>query len=218
MLASPSNPTGAVHTHAALDELTAELERRQIPWISDEVYAGFVFDGELPVPRARTPDAGLTISGLSKNMSMTGWRIGWVAGPQEILARITAVHQSMVTCASSVSQRAALAAFTREGRRAAARYQAIFRRRRALMATELERLPRLKFTRPDGAFYFFVDVSAHGDSLELARRILDRRNVICIPGEAFGPAGRGYLRLSFAAGEDEIERGVRAIGEELSAG
>lgn len=215
ILCAPSNPTGACMAPDDLRVLVDLLGRRKIPWISDEIYAGFHYGERLVSPVELDPGGGLLVSGLSKDMSMTGWRVGWVAGPVEIVGRIVAAHQYLVTCAPSISQRAALAAFTPEGRAERKRYLEIFRRRRALMADELSRVPRVRFELPDGAFYFFVDVSAHGDSLEIARRILQRRQVVTIPGEAFGDGGKGFLRISFAAAEAEIREGVGRIASEL---
>jgi aspartate/methionine/tyrosine aminotransferase len=191
------------------------LGEAQVAWISDEVYAGFVYNAPALSP-ASLSTGGIVVSGLSKDSSMTGWRIGWVVGPPPIVARIIAVHQYLVTCASSISQAAALAAFGEAGRRERARMLERFRARRALMARELEAVPGIRFAMPDGAFYFFVDVAAHGDSRSVARRILDRCGVITIPGVAFGDNGEGWLRISYAAREEEIERGVRAIATELS--
>jgi aspartate/methionine/tyrosine aminotransferase len=216
LLCSPSNPTGAVNRDEDLAALAALLEGRGIAWISDEIYAGFHYDGEVP-SLARHSRGGLVISGLSKTLSMTGWRIGWSVGPQELVRRMTAVHQYMVTCAPSVSQRAAVAAFTPEGRAEAERYRTLFARRRERMAAELARIPGLDVPKPDGAFYFYVDVRSRGSSLEIARTLLDREGVVVIPGEAFGPAGAGYLRLSFAAGDADIVRGVAALGKVLAA-
>jgi aspartate/methionine/tyrosine aminotransferase len=85
------------------------------------------------------------------------------------------------------------------------------------MADELGRIPGLTINLPDGAFYFFVDVRAFGDSQEIARRLLSERRVIVIPGEAFGPGGAGFLRVSFAATDDDIRTGIRALGEELAS-
>jgi aspartate/methionine/tyrosine aminotransferase len=218
MLCAPSNPTGATIDRADLEELTRLLTSRGIPWLSDEVYSGFCYEGQFLSPAEIAPDGGLIISGLSKEMSMAGWRIGWVVGPPEILARLIAVHQYVVTCASSVSQAAAVASFSSAGAAARRRHLERFRRRRAVMSVELSRLPGVRFFEPDGAFYFFVDVSSHGDSMELGSRILERRRVVTIPGEAFGAGGRGFLRLSFAAREVEIREGIRRIGEELAAG
>lgn len=218
VLSAPANPTGACPEPRELERVLEMLERRGIPWLSDEVYAGLSYGVPLRSPLELAPTGGLVVSGLSKDLSMTGWRLGWLAGPREIIDRATAVHQQLVTCASSISQRAAIAAFTVRGCAARRRWVERLGRRRQLMARELERLPRVGFELPDGAFYFFVDVSAHGDSLELARRLLRRRKVVTIPGEAFGRRGKGHLRLSFAASEANIERGVRAIGEELTRG
>jgi aminotransferase len=96
-----------------------------------------------------------------------------------------------------------------------ARYLEIFSRRREIMAEELVRIPDLRFSPPAGAFYFFVDISAYGDSLAVSRRIMDNRKVITIPGEAFGENGGGFLRISFAASERAIREGVSRIAEEL---
>lgn len=216
ILCSPSNPTGAVNTADDLAELVAVLESRGVAWVSDEVYGGLAYDGPLPSPRTASAEGGVVISGLSKDFSMTGWRLGWVIAPRGIAPRITAVHQYLVTCAPSISQRAALAAFDARASGAVDEHLAIFRRRRDLMGTELSRIAGIRFRPPDGAFYFFVDVNAFGSSVETARRILERRKVVTIPGEAFGERGRGYLRISFAAAEDDIVRGVRAIGQELA--
>ena len=110
---------------------------------------------------------------------------------------------------------AALAAFTPEGRADGRALVDRFRRRRDRMARALSSVPGVRFALPDGAFYFFVDVSAHGSSLEVALRILERRNVVTIPGEAFGEGGAGWLRVSYAASETDIDRGVAAIAAEL---
>lgn len=216
ILCSPSNPTGAVDRDDDLRRLAAVLEARGVAWISDEIYGGFCYEGVAPSIRSFAPDGGVTLSGVSKDLSMTGWRIGWIVGPSAIAARITAAHQYLVTCASSVSQEAARAAVSSEADRERRRYLELFRARRDLMARELSRLPDVRFAVPEGAFYFFVDVSAHGGSIQVARRILERRRVITIPGEAFGENGAGYLRISYAATDADIVRGIRAIGEELA--
>ncbi len=217
ILCAPSNPTGACPDPSELRSLTRTLESRGIPWVSDEIYSGFSYDGKRPVsPADLAPEGGVVVSGLSKNMSMTGWRIGWIVGPPEVIRRATALHQYVVTCASSVSQRAALAAFSPRGKLAAARYLAVFAKRRALMAEELRQVPGIRYSAPDGAFYFFVEMSRHGNSIEVSRRILERCNVVTVPGVAFGPGGEGYVRLSFAATEQDIRKGVGRIAEELS--
>jgi aspartate/methionine/tyrosine aminotransferase len=218
ILCAPSNPTGAMIDRDDLAELSGGLERRGVPWLSDEIYAGFAYDEPFVSPSSFSAEGGLVISGLSKDAGMTGWRIGWVVGPPETVSRITAAHQYLVTCASSVSQAAARAAFSPRGRAERGRYLEIFRRRREVMGEELSRIPDLSYSRPDGAFYYFVDVSRYGDSLELAREILKRRKVVTVPGEAFGANGKGWLRLSYACSEQGIREGVRRIAEELKTG
>ena len=217
ILCSPSNPTGAMDSENDLAELGRELANRDIPWLSDEIYAGFAYERPAPSLSRLAPLGGVVVSGVSKDLSMTGWRIGWVVAPEAIAARIIAAHQYVVTCASSVSQAAALVALSHEAEHDRRAYLEIFRRRRAIMAEELRLIPNLPVTLPDGAFYFFVDVRAFGSSLEIAERLLTERHVIVIPGEAFGPGGVGFLRVSYAATEEHIRTGVRALGAELAA-
>ncbi|HEX4825453.1 MAG TPA: aminotransferase class I/II-fold pyridoxal phosphate-dependent enzyme [Candidatus Polarisedimenticolaceae bacterium] len=217
ILCSPSNPTGAMDLPEDLRTLARGLQDRGVPWISDEIYAGFAYDRSASSIATEAPEGGLVVSGLSKDLSMTGWRIGWVVGPQRVVARIIAAHQYVVTCASSVSQAAATVALSESAAPDRSAYLEIFRTRRALMAEELSRIPGLRVTVPDGAFYFFVDVRPFGSSASIAERLLARRHVITIPGEAFGPGGTGFIRISYAATDEHIERGVRALGEELRA-
>jgi len=217
ILCSPSNPTGAMDFDDDLETLANALAGRGIPWLSDEIYAGFAYERAAPSISRFAPAGGLVVSGLSKDLSMTGWRIGWVVGPEAIVARITAAHQYLVTCASSVSQAAAAVALGPDAEADRAAYLSIFRHRRALMADELRRIPQLPVSMPDGAFYFFVDVRAFGSSLAIAERLLRERRVIVIPGEAFGPGGAGFLRISYAATDEHIREGVRALGAELAA-
>ena len=126
ILCEPSNPTGAISDEEELSALADLLEARGIPWISDEIYSGYSYERPFRSISTLAPSGGLVIGGLSKDLSMTGWRIGWVIGPPEILERITAAHQYLVTCAPTISQHAALNAFTAAGRAEADRYLRIF--------------------------------------------------------------------------------------------
>jgi aspartate aminotransferase len=217
VLGSPSNPTGVVNRPHELAPLLEGLAARRVPWLSDEVYGGFCYEGEPVSPSTTAPEGGVVIGGLSKDASMTGWRIGWLVGPPELAARATAVHQYLVTCAPTPSQEAALAALGPAGVRERRQYLASFRRRRDAMDEALRRVPGVRWERPDGAFYFFVDVTRHGSCEDVARRILERRNVIVIPGVAFGDEGRGFLRISFAATEETIAEGIGRIAAELGS-
>ena len=216
ILNSPSNPTGSCLSRDEMGDLLASLSERGIAWISDEIYGGLRYESEAFSALEMSDGGGLVVSGLSKELCMTGWRVGWVVGDPTVVSRILPVHQHLVTCASSVSQNAALQAFSEEGYRARRECLEIFRSRRDLMAEELSQLPAVSFDLPDGAFYFFVDVSEHGDDLELCRRILERRQVITMPGQAFGARGKGYLRLSFGATEEAIREGMAGIRRELN--
>jgi len=215
ILCSPSNPTGAIDEDFELSRLAATLARAGVPFLSDEIYASFAYDGAAASISRHAPDGGLIVSGLSKDVAMTGWRLGWVVGPEEIVARLVACHQYVVTCASSISQAAALSALGPEGDVERARILEIFRARRAVMLEALRAIGR-DVSPPDGAFYFFVDVRDRGGSMAIAERLLAQR-VITIPGEAFGPGGAGFLRLSYAAREEDIRTGVEALGRVLSS-
>ncbi|HJQ96746.1 MAG TPA: aminotransferase class I/II-fold pyridoxal phosphate-dependent enzyme [Candidatus Polarisedimenticolaceae bacterium] len=215
ILCSPSNPTGAIDEDGELSRLAALLGRAGVPFLSDEIYASFAYERPATSISRHAPEGGLVVSGLSKDVAMTGWRLGWVVGPEEIVARLVACHQYVVTCASSISQAAALSALGPEGDLERRRILEIFRRRRAVMLNALRAIGR-DVSAPDGAFYFFVDVRDRGGSMAIAEQLLARR-VITIPGEAFGPGGAGFLRLSYAAREDDIRTGVETLGRVLSS-
>lgn len=217
VLCSPSNPTGAVIPRADLLTLIGELERRGVAWLSDEIYADFSYAGDfVSASDCSATGGGVVVSGLSKGCAMTGWRVGWAVGAAEIIQRLTTVHQYVVTCAPSVSQAAAVAAFSPRGRSERRRYVGILRDRREIMGAELRLLSGIRTVEPEGAFYYFVDVSRYGSSIELARRLLDKQKVITIPGEAFGTNAAGWLRLSFACSEQGIREGMGRIRDELS--
>ena len=231
LLCSPSNPTGAITDPATNEALTDLAVRHGVAWVSDEVYGAFVYDRPAGFPwqtktrqrktrqrKTRQASAGqaqsgqsgtgIVVSSLSKNVSMTGWRVGWAVGPREVVARITAAHQHLATCAPSISQRAAISAFSPAGRAAEQAYLEEFRERRDLMEELLRGIPGVDPGLPAGAFYVFADVRELGDATELAWRLLREQRVITVPGEAFGPGGAGYLRLSYAASREAIREGV----------
>lgn len=218
IVCTPSNPTGAVERAADLARLADALRGRGIAWLSDEIYSAYAYEGPVPSLSALWPEGGIVVSGLSKDVSMTGWRIGWVVGPSTVIGRIVAAHQYLVTCAPSVSQWAARTALGEAGERARREIVALFRRRREVAAEALRKIPGIEAGLPEGAFYFFVDVRKFGSSLEIAERLLRRERVIVIPGEAFGTHGAGFLRVSFAAPENELRSGIEALGRILTAG
>lgn len=212
---SPSNPTGRVLSREELSEMARALEGSGAYLVSDEIYRDIYFTGERPASVSEfREERTLVIGGLSKSMSMTGWRLGWLCGDLEVLKSALVLHGYTTTCASTVSQKAALAAWTEEAASARASMRDTFRARRDHLLTLLSRELGLRAVATEGAFYTLVDVSAHGDSMSVAERFLEQR-VITVPGSAFGTEGEGYLRVSFCADLDVLEEGVRRMKEAL---
>ena len=212
-IVSPSNPTSRVIARDDLRFIAGRVGEAGVYVVSDEIYRELYFD-ERPGSISEFYDRTIIISGLSKMMSMTGWRLGWAVGPEEVIRHVTVMHQYVSTCASAISQRAAIAAFSEEGRRATALMREELLNRRGVMARAIERELRLPYVAGEGAFYIMLDVSEFGEAEDVATRLLDER-VITVPGSAFGAEGRGYLRLSFSIEPSLIEEGIRRIGKGL---
>jgi aspartate/methionine/tyrosine aminotransferase len=212
---SPSNPTGRVLTRAELSEMARALEGSGAYVISDEIYRDLYFTDERPASVSEYhSERVLVIGGLSKSMSMTGWRLGWLCGDGAVLKSALVLHGYTTTCASTVSQKAALAAWTEEAASARAAARETFRSRRDQLLKLLSSELNLRAVAPEGAFYTMVDVSAYGDSMTVAERFLEQR-VITVPGSAFGSEGEGYLRVSFCADTDVLAEGVRRMKKAL---
>jgi aspartate/methionine/tyrosine aminotransferase len=205
---SPSNPTGRVIPERDLEFIADRLANSAAFVISDEIYREIHFANR-PASIARFYDRTVVVSGLSKMMSMTGWRLGWAVGPKEIISHITVMHQYISSCASTISQKAAIMAFSDEARNSSIAIREELRRRRQVMIDELERLG-LPFICGEGAFYAMLNISRFGTSEEIAHGLL-RHRVITVPGSAFGPRGEGYLRLSFSIEPEAIREGIRRI-------
>ena len=209
---SPSNPTGRVLSRDELGEMAGALEGTGVLVISDEIYRDLYFTRERPASISEYYSNTLIIGGLSKSMSMTGWRLGWMCGVESIVRSALILHGYVTTCASTVSQKAALAAWTPAGEdaRRAAR-QKFLERRDYLLALLKEELG-LHAVTPDGAFYTMVLVD--GDSMRVAEAMLEQ-GVITVPGAAFGKEGEGYLRVSFCADKQVLAEGARRMSKAL---
>ena len=212
---SPSNPTGRVLSREELAAMGEALEGSGAYVVSDEIYRELYFGAERPSSISEfRPDRVLVIGGLSKSMSMTGWRLGWLCGDAAVVRSALVLHGYTTTCASTVSQKAGLAAWTAEAAEARKTFRRTFRQRRDhllnLLSTELH----LRAVAPEGAFYAMVDVSAHGESMSVAERLL-AHGVITVPGAAFGAEAEGYLRVSFCAALDVLAEGVRRMKQAL---
>lgn len=212
ILNSPSNPTGRALTPGDLQFIANVLQGSDAIVISDEIYRELYFNGR-PASISDCHPNTLVISGLSKSHAMTGWRLGWVYGDPEIIRHIIVMHQYTTTCAPAISQHAALAAFTAEGRAAGEKLRRDLRARRDFMIAAIDQEfaeLRPKMITPEGAFYLMLETPGPGDSKETAERLLQHK-VITIPGAAFGEEAEGYLRLSFAGEFETIREGISRI-------
>lgn len=216
VLISPSNPTGRTLSSDDLAEMTAALDGTNVYVISDEIYRELYYTRERPASISDFYARTLVIGGLSKSMSMTGWRIGWLCGDEDVVKSALILHGYVTTCASTISQKAALeAAWTDEAESARARMRQIFRERRDYLLALLNNVPGWRAVAPDGAFYTMVRTGAEGDSLSIAETLL-AHGVITVPGSAFGSEGERYLRVSFCAEKEVLAEGVRRMAEALT--
>jgi aspartate aminotransferase len=215
---SPSNPTGRALSRNDLrgmaDAVAASGSNAFI--VSDEIYRELYFTTERPASISEFYPRTIIVSGLSKSMRMTGWRIGWLAGEEAVMRAALVLHGYVVTCASSVSQKTALAAWTDEAAAAREEYREIFHRRRDHLLGKLRDELGLRCVTPDGAFYTMVDVSGYGEEMRVAEAGLEQ-GVVTIPASAFGSESEGFLRISFCADEAKLSEGVRRLGMALKS-
>jgi len=212
ILNSPSNPTGVLYSKEDLEGLAEVIVKNNIFVISDEIYEELIYDvKEYTSPASlgkEIYDLTFTVNGVSKAYSMTGWRIGYAAGPEEVIGYVKKLQDHSTSCPSSISQAAAVAALSLP-KSDVAKMRDEFHVRRDLMMKLLDGLDEISYIRPGGAFYMFCDISKLGDSFDVASRILNDAKVAFIPGEGFGAPG--YARLSFATSEAKIEEGIKRI-------
>ena len=184
--------------------------------ISDEIYRDLYYTTERPGSLSSFYDRTIVISGLSKSMSMTGWRLGWVCGDEAVIQAALVLHGYVTTCASTVSQKASLVAWSDEAEEARAGFRKTFRARRDHLLALIDSELGLRAVTPEGAFYTMLDVSDYGPSMEVADALLEEK-VITVPGAAFGSESEGFLRVSFCADHETLSEGVRRIKKGLAA-
>ncbi|MFN2455066.1 MAG: pyridoxal phosphate-dependent aminotransferase [Pyrinomonadaceae bacterium] len=212
---SPSNPTGRALSNEDLASMAKALRAAGSPYVlSDEIYRELYYTAERPPSLSEHYAKTLVINGLSKSMSMTGWRIGWLCGDEEVIDSALVLHGYVTTCASTVSQKAALAAWTEEAAQARERARQIFQERRDYLLSLIESELNLRAVAPDGAFYTMIDTSAHGTSMQVAEAMLEA-GVITVPGAAFGTECANFLRVSLCADKPTLLEGVRRMKEAL---
>jgi aspartate aminotransferase len=222
LFVSPSNPTGAVYSAEQTRAIGEWALEHGIWVITDEIYQNLVYDGVKAVSITEAvpalADTAILVNGVAKTYAMTGWRVGWMIAPADVAKAASNLQSHLSSNVSNVSQRAAIAALTGPQESVEAMRQAFDARRRVIVA-ELNRIDGVTCPTPEGAFYVYPDVSGllgrewggvtPQTSLELADLILDQAEVATVPGEAFGPSG--YLRLSYALGDDDLLEGVRRL-------
>ncbi|WP_049981813.1 pyridoxal phosphate-dependent aminotransferase [Halolamina rubra] len=212
VLCSPANPTGQLFDPDEIRAVVDAAAEHDAYVLADEVYLGLTYDRDPSGIAALTghPDHVLTIGSCSKTYAMTGWRVGWLGGPGEVIDEVTKIHESTTACAGSVAQHAAIAALTGPQEPVEAMYDA-FAERRDYVAERVDAMAGVSAPTPDGAFYALLDVDLPGSSLDIAKRLLRERDVVLAPGDGFGEAGEGKLRLSFANSLDQLEEGLDGI-------
>jgi len=222
LFCSPSNPTGAVYS----PEQTAAIGRwayeHGIWVITDEIYEHLTYDHAVFTPIVgavpELADTTIVLNGVAKTYAMTGWRVGWMIGPRDVIAAATNLQSHLTSNVANVSQRAAIAALTGD-LAAVEEMRAAFDRRRRTIVEMLAQIDGVQVPVPEGAFYVYPSVEGvlgrtirgvtPQTSAELATLILEQAEVAVVPGEAFGPSG--YLRLSYALGDEDLVEGVTRI-------
>ena len=220
ILNSPSNPTGCVYNLEELKEIARICVAKKIFVTSDEIYEKIIYDNLKHISIASLGkdiyDLTITVNGLSKSFSMTGWRIGYLGGAQYIVEAISKIQDHSTSNPASISQKAALAALNAPDDFSRNLCQE-FQKRRDYLAKRLSGIKKISFVLPQGAFYVFCDISQTGlDALTVANRLLDEAQVALIPGEGFGR--NDYIRISFATSLQHLEKGMDRIEKWLGNG
>jgi len=227
LFCSPSNPTGSVYSPAQVKEVGQWAYQKGLWVITDEIYEHLLYDGAVApsicVAVPELADRTIIINGVAKTYAMTGWRVGWMIGPKDLIKASTNLQSHLSSNVSNVSQRAAIAALTGD-LSAVHKMGEAFDRRRKLIVKLLNEIPGVSCPTPTGAFYVYPSVKnvlgkeirgkRPTTSAELATLILDEVEVAAVPGEAFGPSG--YLRFSYALGDEDIVEGIGRVKKLLS--
>lgn len=220
ILCSPSNPTGSAYTEEELKAIAEVLEGRNVYVIADEIYDELVYDGFKNFSIASLSNdlfkRTLTISGVSKTYSMTGWRIGFTAGPANVIKEMSKLQSHSSSAPSSISQYAALEAVTGP-QDFLQEMLTEYTKRRDYFHTELNKIEGINCRKPEGAFYMFPEMSGfiknsgHSNSHDTSMYLIEKANVATVPGSAFG--AEGYIRMSFAASMERLEEAVRRLNK-----
>lgn len=214
ILNTPSNPTGTVMSKSDLEGIAEIAKRHDLLVLSDEIYEKILYDGVKHFSIASLPgmkDRTITVFGFSKTYAMTGWRVGYAVSNKEIIKEMNKVQEFYVTCAPSISQRAALAAL--EGPQdCIEKMVKEYEKRRDFLCYEINKCDKISCIKPKGTFYLFPNISKTGwKSEEIAEVLLKKGKVVVVPGRAFGKYGDYFIRLSFATSMDALQLAVERI-------
>ena len=216
---SPGNPCGNVFTREDIEEIAAIAQEHDLIVLADEIYSELLYEGDhvsiasLPGMAERT----ILLDGFSKTFAMTGWRLGYGLVPQALVYPLTTLMVNSASCTNVATQRAGIAALTGSWDEVD-RFRAAFHRRRDLLIRGLNDIAGISCEIPHGAFYAFPNITSFGlSSDDFATRLLDDFGVAAVSGTSFGAAGEGYIRLSYATSEQNIEEAIRRIGAAAAA-
>ena len=222
ILPYPNNPTGAIMTKEDLEAIASVIRKHDLLVISDEIYSELVYDGHTHVSFASIEDMyprTITINGFSKAFAMTGWRVGYACGAEEIISVMNKIHQYSIMCAPRQGQIAAAAALRigrENGYESVLAMRESYNRRRRLMVTAFRDMG-LECFEPYGAFYAFPSIRCTGmTSEEFCSRLLQEKNIAAVPGNAFGPSGEGHIRCCYATAVDKINIALERMAEFVS--
>jgi len=218
ILNSPSNPTGFIYTKKALEDIAEIALKHNLYIISDEIYEKLIYDGEQHVSIASISEEiknkTIVVNGLSKSHAMTGWRIGYAAGPEEIIKTMTKIQSQSTSNPTSIAQKAAVAAL-KGPQDCVEIMRKEFEKRRNYLVNELNNIPGISCKMPKGAFYAFPNIGkiigkgAIGSSMDLSIYLLEKALVALVPGSAFG--AEGYIRISYATSMENLSKGIERI-------
>jgi aspartate/methionine/tyrosine aminotransferase len=216
---SPANPTGGVLERSDLEAIAELAVKHDVTVLSDEIYSELLYEGE-HISIATMPgmaDRTIILDGFSKTYAMTGWRLGYGLFPHDLVAPIAKLMVNSVSCTSMAVQRAGLEALTGP-QDAVGEFREAFRRRRDLIVDGLNAIDGITCLRPKGAFYAFPNITGTGrSSREFADLLLNEHGVAALAGTSFGAAGEGYLRLSYANSEENLEKALGRIAQAVQA-
>lgn len=215
LLNSPSNPLGSVIDRESLEGLAQVIKENNLYVITDEVYQDYIYDDDVKFCSIASlegmKERSIIVDSCSKAFAMTGWRVGYAAGPAHIIDLMVKQQEGMASCVNAPAQYAALEAITNTEQAVSDMIQT-FRRRRDLFVEGINNIDGLSCVKPKGAFYLFVNIKKTGlTSDEFAVRLLREAKVGVIPGSGFGDEGEGYVRISYVVSEDDIREGLKRI-------